>query len=558
MSIKFRRLQGLAKGFLIVFTLLATLFFPHLSLAQAETPAAPSQPVKLVFIHHSTGENWLRDGYGDLGQTLAANNYFVSDTNYGWGPNGIGDRTDIPDWPEWFRSQQTQVYVDALYHESGQNAGYTRNFDDPGGENVIVLFKSCFPNSALEGSPNDPPDPQGWLSVGHAKYVYNEILQYFATRPDKLFIVITAPPLSDGTYAANARAFNNWLVNDWLAENGYLLNNVAVFDFYNVLTSPDAHHRYANGQVEHLVPARNTLAYPSDDDHPSEKGSRKATDEFIGMLNFYYQRWTTDNPSALPPAGLPTVESEPIQPAAGVPLPPALLGQIDDFETPSDWQAFTDDASPSSLTCAPVSAKAKSGAASLQLDFDVAPASWATCSLFFDQPQDWSAAESLAFDLLAGATHFNVDLYVGVGDSRATYAYRAESLAVTSETWVAYGIPWEQFQRVAWEENAGAAFNQPDQVSGIAFGFLSDPAENLRGQIWIDNLHLASGVSQPNPDAAPQASPQASEPASRPGGLPCASSLVAPLGLAAAAWAAARPKRSRHSGGGNQRPWASQ
>jgi hypothetical protein len=119
-----------------------------------------------------------------------------------------------------------------------------------------------FPNSALEGGPDDPPDPDGWLSVGHAKYVYNEILQYFATRPDKLFIVITAPPLSDGTYAANARAFNNWLLNDWLAENNYNLNNVAVFDFYNILTSPDAHHRYANGQIEHIATSRNTLAYP--------------------------------------------------------------------------------------------------------------------------------------------------------------------------------------------------------------------------------------------------------------------------------------------------------
>ena len=42
---------------------------------------APEQPVKLIFIHHSTGENWLTDGYGNLGSTLGENNYFVSDTN---------------------------------------------------------------------------------------------------------------------------------------------------------------------------------------------------------------------------------------------------------------------------------------------------------------------------------------------------------------------------------------------------------------------------------------------------------------------------------------------
>ncbi|MBI4731623.1 MAG: hypothetical protein HY781_05765, partial [Chloroflexi bacterium] len=139
-------------------------------------PNPPEQPVKLIFIHHSTGENWLTDGYGDLGQTLAENNYFVSDTNYGWGPDSIGDRTDIPNWTEWFASDQTPSYMDALFSESGQNSGYTRLFSDPGGENQIIMFKSCFPNSALEGSPYDPPGPDGWLSVGHAKYVYNEIL----------------------------------------------------------------------------------------------------------------------------------------------------------------------------------------------------------------------------------------------------------------------------------------------------------------------------------------------------------------------------------------------
>ena len=31
----------------------------------ADNPAPPASPVKLVFIHHSTGENWLTDGYGD-------------------------------------------------------------------------------------------------------------------------------------------------------------------------------------------------------------------------------------------------------------------------------------------------------------------------------------------------------------------------------------------------------------------------------------------------------------------------------------------------------------
>jgi hypothetical protein len=271
------------------------------TLAQTDNPNPPEQPVKLIFIHHSTGENWLTDDYGDLGKALGETNYFVSDTNYGWGPEGIGDRTDIPNWEEWFASPDTPTYMEALFNESNQNSSYTRELTDPGGENVIIMFKSCFPNSDLYGNPGDPAGTYGEMTVSGAKYVYNTILTYFATRPDKLFIVITAPPLSDRTNAANARAFNNWLVNDWLAENNYSLNNVAVFDFYNVLTGKNAHHMWQAGQIVHITGNKDTLAYPSGDDHPSEAGSRKATEEFIPLLNVFYHRWV-EGVAKIPPA----------------------------------------------------------------------------------------------------------------------------------------------------------------------------------------------------------------------------------------------------------------
>jgi hypothetical protein len=259
----------------------------------ALNPDVPTSTVKLIFIHHSCGENWLNDGNGGLGIELGQNNYFVSDTNYGWGPDSIGSSTDIPNWLDWFRGPNTSTYMSALYAESVQHSSYTRNLTDPGGGNEIILFKSCFPNSALEGNPTDPPSADGWLTVGHAKYVYSQLLQYFGEHPDKLFVVITAPPLIDGTYAANARGFNQWLVNNWLNDNSYSLRNVAVFDFYNVLTGPDNHHRFYNNQVQHVyTTGLDTLYYPSGgDDHPNQTGNIKATSEFVPLLNFFYHRW---------------------------------------------------------------------------------------------------------------------------------------------------------------------------------------------------------------------------------------------------------------------------
>lgn len=283
-----------------------------------DDPKPPDSPVKLVFVHHSTGGNWLADEgehdyAGGLGRALMLNNYYVSATNYGWGPEGIGDRTDIPNWPEWFVGPNHETILDALYNEGEQNIGdygnWSRLDTDPGGENEIIVFKSCYPNSDLYGSPNDPPASEinEDYTVANAKAIYIKLLTYFATRQDKLFVVITAPPLMKSETApdraANARAFNNWLVNDWLTD--YAHRNVAVFDFYNVLTSSAGspskndlereagnHHRWRDGQIEHTQTVKsNFSAYYTDDSHPSGAGGRKATAEFVPLLNVFYHRW---------------------------------------------------------------------------------------------------------------------------------------------------------------------------------------------------------------------------------------------------------------------------
>jgi hypothetical protein len=309
--------------------LLVVLLAPLPGPVQALDVSPPATTVRLIFIHHSTGGYWLADlsedqPSGGLGTALMNNNYFVSATNYDWGPDSIGSRTDIPNWPEWFTGPNSSTILAALYAESGQNVGDYGDWSrlptnpDPGGENEIIMFKSCFPNSDLYGNPDDPPAPQpnDELTVANAKAVYNNILTYFATRQDKLFVVITAPPLQASDTApdraANARAFNNWLVNDWLS--GYPYYNVAVFDYYNTLTSngstsriddPETtedpndagwtdgnHHRWWNSAIQHIrTISNNYSAYPSGDSHPTSAGHRKATAEFVPLLNLYYHRW---------------------------------------------------------------------------------------------------------------------------------------------------------------------------------------------------------------------------------------------------------------------------
>jgi hypothetical protein len=289
----------------------------------------PEEVTKLVFVHHSVGNAWLSQWNGELGDELGENNYFVSNTSYEWGPacptcNGcggsgsghIGNCTDIGHWGEWFGNE---TYLNALYNTDNKPdyPPYTRPAD-PGGENEIIMFKSCYPNSNLKGNPNNPPttgdnplrSEPSWSpyhTVANAKGIYNDILEYFETRQDKLFVVVTAPPVQDNTYAANARAFNNWLVNDWLKD--YPHHNVVVFDFYNVLTTNGGsstvndlgqdtgnHHRVSSNTIQHITDGDdddnpNVLEYPTSDNHPSMAGNQKATGEFVPLLNAYYNCW---------------------------------------------------------------------------------------------------------------------------------------------------------------------------------------------------------------------------------------------------------------------------
>ncbi len=96
---------------------------------------------------------------------------------------------------------------------------------------------------------------------------------------------------------------NDWLVGHLL--DGYAGNNVAVFDFYTVLTSNGGspavndlgattgnHHRWRNGQIEHVRGLANDFSsYPSGDSHPSAAGGQKASGEFPALLNIAYHCW---------------------------------------------------------------------------------------------------------------------------------------------------------------------------------------------------------------------------------------------------------------------------
>ena len=499
MGFRFRQ-----NSFFILWLVTLILFCPKFLPASPTDPSPLKEPVKLIFIHHSCGENWLADGHGGLGKALAKNGYFVSDTNYGWGPDGIGDQTDITDWPEWFVGSRSRHFLGALFHESAQHSSYTRRKADPGGENRIIMFKSCFPNSNLHGRPHDSPARGSGLTVANAKAIYQDLLRYFVTRPDKLFIAITAPPVQERTYGANARGFNNWLVHEWLAD--YKGSNVAVFDFYNVLTGSGNHHRLRNGSVEHVyAKGRNHLFYPTDgDDHPSPRGNRKATEEFVPLLNAYYHSWKTNAPAAVttpPEPAVSTVvatkEAEeceerpaPTTCASSKPITPG--GMIDDFEGDGpEWVAFVDESNNTRLSFIRDSSQSHKGRKSLRIDYDVTPEGWATCSLVLAAPANWRKARGLTVFVHASESGQPVTFTAYHGkssDSLSHFELKTETTGDAVSGWQKISATWDQLKQPPWEGDGSTPFD-PGSVMGIAFVF----SGGEKGRLWVDDIRFLGG-----------------------------------------------------------------
>lgn len=246
----------------------------------------PSDPIHLVFLHHSCGGNWLADpaekpSGGALRQALTAAGFAVHDTNYkddvpgvdghaDEGRHPVGDHTDVNDWTHWFN-----FHLDGIKHWQCPR----------GAANRVVMFKTCFPGSNLASDGVEPGDAKSAeKTLANYRAVYRELAGIFAKNPDTLFVPVTAPPLSAAgrSYlrenAARARAFNNWLKGQW--RDGYRpatgLRNVAVFDFFDILANRADHPGEPNGLRADFR--------KDPDSHPTHPGNRAATEAFVPFL----------------------------------------------------------------------------------------------------------------------------------------------------------------------------------------------------------------------------------------------------------------------------------
>jgi len=141
--------------------------------ARRPTPSRPTSRSSSSLSTTPRGGNWLADPTDDqpsggLALALRDNNYYVSATNYGWGPDDIADRADIPNWPEWFAGPDSERYLKSLYAEGGQNVGgfgpWSRLSQGPGGENEIIMLSPASP-ARTSTATQAIPRPRSWGAI---------------------------------------------------------------------------------------------------------------------------------------------------------------------------------------------------------------------------------------------------------------------------------------------------------------------------------------------------------------------------------------------------------
>lgn len=260
----------------------------------------------LLFIHHSCGGALLADvgeridgergsgqrciytahpNGGGLRAMLEAAGYQVNRLSY---ESRLGEDTDIHHWRAKFAEHMDDLLRTELQDE----------FLPAGRTNSIVCFKSCYPNNDYIGLGEEPGDPDSEVrTVANSKASYNSLLPLFQEHPEVLFVALTPPPRAEpkpvglkarlkSLFQARpkdadyTRIFNDWLAdreNGWLAD--YPLANVAVFDFYDILTE-DGQSNWSR------FPTRD-----GQDSHPSLEGNVRAARAFMPFLSEAVRNW---------------------------------------------------------------------------------------------------------------------------------------------------------------------------------------------------------------------------------------------------------------------------
>jgi hypothetical protein len=242
----------------------------------SDAPGTLDQPThrltNLFFLHHSTGDAIVVEGRVryHINQYNAAHDTAFRLWDHGYNGDGLrdprghftGTSYNIPDdntdpdglWRLWTSDRADCV---ACRDTILQN-------------HRVIAFKSCFPASAI-------PDA---ATLKQRKQWYLAMRSFFDTRTDRVFVVMSTPPLhrlsTNPTEAKNARRFANWLKS-----STYLSGhpNIVCFDLFDLLAKADDGSATAN-----MLKYEYEKRHRNGDSHPNTRANETVGPVFAQAL----------------------------------------------------------------------------------------------------------------------------------------------------------------------------------------------------------------------------------------------------------------------------------
>jgi hypothetical protein len=180
----------------------------------------------IIFLHHSVGYNLIEQG--GVRQLFTQAGYDFWDHNYnryglrdpqgnptGFSYNVPDDNTD----PDGFQ----RIFLQRAYSKPTNTLSGLLQHD-------VIVLKSCYPVSGIRSN----------QQLRQYKEYYLRMRSVMDRHPDKLFILLTPPPLNPAatnpTEAERARVFAEWMKSSEYLEDHA---NIFTFDFFDLLAEGD-------------------------------------------------------------------------------------------------------------------------------------------------------------------------------------------------------------------------------------------------------------------------------------------------------------------------------
>ncbi|MDQ7787348.1 MAG: Ig-like domain-containing protein [Thermodesulfovibrionales bacterium] len=238
----------------------------------SSTGPPPTTLTNLFFLHHSTGDGLVVEG--NMRSVIASYNsshgteFVFWDHGYSWdglrNPSGefTGTNYDIPG---------DNTNPDGLYNLwTSVETEYVNARNQILNNHQVIAFKSCFPASQI-------PDA---ATLAQYQTWYLGMRDFFDTHTDRLFIVMSTPPLhhlaTNATEASNARAFADWLCSD-----AYLSGhpNVRCFNLFDYLANHNDGSATAN-----MLRYEYEGSHSDSDSHPNAFANQTVGPVFANFL----------------------------------------------------------------------------------------------------------------------------------------------------------------------------------------------------------------------------------------------------------------------------------